>query len=101
MPEQAYSIAYRRAIGHQIAPEHGGGATLHRQQTRAQAQQRCLAGAVGATQQHDLTALHGERGTGQRRKAAQHRDHVDQRDGRVNGISHGGLNGRLHSAAER
>jgi hypothetical protein len=52
-------------IGGQVDAQHGGRATLQRQQPGAQPQQRGLAGTVRAAQHDDLAAAHRQRRAGQ------------------------------------
>ena len=80
MAEQADPAPHRVALGGQVVAEHVRRPAGERQQAGAQPQQRGLAGAVRASQQHDLAALHLEVGARERGEVAQHRHHLAEGD---------------------
>ena len=82
MPEHADERAHLVALGDEVAAEDAPAAPCQRHQAGAEAQQRGLARAVRSAEPQDLAALHGERGAGQRGKAPEHGDGVDQLDDR-------------------
>ena len=76
MSEQADGAADRLAMGGQIDAEHDARCPERAEEAGAEPQQRGLAGAVRAPQQHDLALLDPQRGSGERRELSEHGDRV-------------------------
>ena len=64
----------RAPIDVQIDAEHLGGPGVQRHETRKEAQQRALAGAVPARHEHHLALVHIEVDAGERREAIEEAD---------------------------